>query len=315
VTTRAGRAAGIALVIALLPVLGGVGASLYAFHREAAPPQPRPAAVAAAPVGKPYVGVVTASVPSFANTIGMQPNLLVRYFNWGAQPPASFVKQSAAAGAQSLLELEPRDISLQSIIAGGGDGYLERVGRALAATHSQVMLSFAPEMDGRWYPWGFGHRSARTFRRAWRHVYRVITPIAGTKITWVWQISHEFSQSEALRPLWPGGKYVSMVGIDGYYERRGNTFHTIFGKTIKTVRTFTTRRILITEASVGQLAGRSAKIPGLFDGMQRFGVRGIVWFDINQRGGVHHQRWALEGHPAEIAAFRKGLQAWLHAEE
>jgi hypothetical protein len=41
----------------------------------------------------------------------------------------------------------------------------------------------------------------------------------------------------------------------------------------------------------------------------------FLWFDINQRGGVHHQRWALEGHPAEIAAFRKGLQAWLHAEE
>lgn len=61
------------------------------------------------------------------------------------------------------------------------------------------------------------------------------------------------------------------------------------------MRTFTTKPVLITETAVGQDAGRSAKIPGLFDGMQRFDVRGIVWFDINQTGGVHHQRWAL-GH-------------------
>jgi hypothetical protein len=46
---------------------------------------------------------------------------------------------------------------------------------------------------------------------------------------------------------------------------------------------------------------------------QRFDVRGIVWFDINQTGGVHHQRRALEGHPGEIAAFRKGLAAWQKA--
>ena len=141
----------------------------------------------------------------------------------------------------------------------------------------------------------------------------MITGIAGTKITWVWQISHEFSQSEALHPLWPGRNFVSMVGIDGYYETSHSTFHRIFGKTIKTVRTFTTKPVLITETAVGQQAGRSAKIPGLFDGMQRFDVRGIVWFDINQTGGVHHQRWALEGHPGEIAAFRKGLAAWREA--
>jgi len=30
--------------------------------------------------------------------------------------------------------------------------------------------------------------------------------------------------------------------------------------------------------------------------------------------GVHHQQWRLEGHPAAIAAFRKGLQAWEKAE-
>jgi hypothetical protein len=30
------------------------------------------------------------------------------------------------------------------------------------------------------------------------------------------QISHDFSQSEALHPLWPGRNFVSMSGIDGF---------------------------------------------------------------------------------------------------
>jgi mannan endo-1,4-beta-mannosidase len=309
-TTRAGRAAAIALVVALFPVLGGVGASLYAFNRENVLP-----VSAVAPVSKTYVGAITTNISSFRHAIGMKTNLAIRYFNWGAEPPATFVEQSAADGAESLLELEPRSISLSSIIAGHGDGYLKRVGRALASTHSQVMLSFAPEMDGRWYPWGFGHRSARVFRQAWRHVYREITSVPGTKITWIWQISHKFARSEALHPLWPGGKYVSMIGVDGYYESSHDTFHTIFGSTIKILRKFTAKPIMITETSVGHLAGKADKIPGLFGGMIRYDIRGINWFDINQHNGVHHQRWRLEGHPAAIAAFKKGLRAWERAEK
>ena len=314
-STRAGRAAATALVVALFPVLGGVGASLYVFRHETLLPAVTAAAPVAAPVSKTYLGAISTNIGSFTKAVGQKPNLAVRYFNWGAQPPANFVEQSAAAGAVSLLELEPRSIGLRKIIAGRGDGYLKRVGKALAATHSRVMLSFAPEMNGRWYRWGFTHRTARVFRRAWRHVYREVTKVPGTKIIWVWQISHKFPRSEALHPLWPGGKYVSMIGIDGYYESRHNTFHTIFGSTIKILRRFTAKPVMITETSVGQLAGKAAKIPGLFDGMRRFDVRGINWFDINQYRGVHHQRWRLEGHPAAVAAFRKGLQEWEQAEK
>ncbi len=308
-TTRAGRAAAIALAVALLPVFGGVGASLYALNRENVLP-----VSAVAPVSKTYVGAITTNIGSFQHAIGQKTNLAIRYFNWGAEPPATFVEQSAADGSESLLELEPRSISLQSIIAGRGDSYLKRVGRALASTHSQVMLSFAPEMDGRWYPWGFGHRSARVFRRAWRHVYREISSVPGTKITWIWQISHKFPRAEALHPLWPGGKYVSMIGVDGYYESSHNTFRTLFGSTFDILRRFTKKPIIITETSVGQLAGKAKKIPGLFNGMIKYDIRGINWFDINQNNGVHHQRWRLEGHPAAIAAFKQGLAAWQQAE-
>jgi hypothetical protein len=311
-TTRAGRAAAVALGVALLPVLGGVGASLYAFHRQDVLPAAT-TTMTAAPVSKTYLGAITPDAGSFTRAVGQKPNLSVRYFNWGAKPPASFVEQSAVAGAESLLELEPRDITLSSIIAGHGDSYLRRLGRALASTHSQVMLSFAPEMDGHWYPWGFGHRSARVFRRAWRHVYREITKVPGTKITWVWQISHKFRRAEALHPLWPGGKYVSVIGIDGYYESSHNTFHSLFGSTIKILHRFTTKPVMITETAVGQIAGKANKIPGLFDGMIRYGIRGINWFDINQDNGVHHQRWRLEGHPGAIAAFKKGLRKWEQA--
>ena len=30
-------------------------------------------------------------------------------------------------------------------------------------------------------------------------------------------------------------------------------------------------------------------------------------FDVAQHSGLHHQHWRLKGHPAAMAAFRRGL--------
>jgi mannan endo-1,4-beta-mannosidase len=314
-SSRVGRVAGVALVVALLPVLGGAGASLYAFRTDAVAPAAAAALPAAAPVSTTYVGAVTNNPKSFGKAIGIKPypNLAVQYINWDGIPPVKFIENQAKAHRASFLELEPRDISLKHIIAGKGDSYLKTLGKDLATTNSRVMLSFAPEADGHWYRWGYHRRSARTFRRAWRHVYRVVTSVPGTKITWVWQMSHKFSASEALKPLWPGRNYVTMVGIDGYFETTQNTFHSIFGRTITIVRRFTQEPIFISETAVGQMAGRVVKTRDLFAGMRRNRISGFIWFDHNQHRGVHHQRWKLQGHRREIRAFRKGMQRWLQA--
>jgi hypothetical protein len=61
------------------------------------------------------------------------------------------------------------------------------------------------------------------------------------------------------------------------------------------------------EVGVGQVAGRASKISGLFAGIRRDHLLGLLWFDVAQHSGLYHQDWRLEGGPAAVAAFRRAL--------
>jgi hypothetical protein len=102
---------------------------------------------------------------------------------------------------------------------------------------------------------------------------------------------------------------VNLVGIDGYYVRPTDTFRSVFGATIAELSTFTRTPILISETSVGPMAG-SSKIAGLFAGVRNDHLRGLVWFDQAQHAGIYHQDWRLEDSPAALAAFRKAVKGW-----
>jgi mannan endo-1,4-beta-mannosidase len=315
---RGAIAAALTFGVSVAIVAAAAGASLFAYHRD----EVRQATVlsgAAAHLprlrhdirpGRLFIGAVTSNLPAFDRAIGMRANLTVRYLAWGRAFPESFTEHAAAAGAQVMIALEPRRISLQSIVSGRGNGYLEALGEQIRSTGARILMSFGPEMDGRWYSWGYGHVAPQLFARAFRHVHDVLTAVAGKRITWVWQISHVFYGNTALlRELWPGDRYVSIVGLDGYYEQRADDFASIFGPAIRLVRTFTNRPVLLTETSAGQRAGQARKIPNLFAGIRRWQLCGLVWFDIPQRGAMSRQDWRLEGHRAATREFRRGLRS------
>ena len=124
-------------------------------------------------------------------------------------------------------------------------------------------------------------------------------------------------------PWWPGEKYVTWVGIDGYYYRPSETFFSIFGKTIAEVRALTGLPILLSEVAVGPQAGQAQKIPDLFAGMRHYGTLGLVWFDIAQNNGVYHQDWHIEDNPSAKPRSGEALprsswhihdrHRWMHA--
>ena len=80
----------------------------------------------------------------------------------------------------------------------------------------------------------------------------------------------------------------------------------VFGQTIRQVRTFTSKPVLLSETAVGPAAG-VIKIGNLFAGMLRCRTLGLVWFDIEQHQGIYHQDWRIEDDPAAEAAFRRSV--------
>ena len=264
-----------------------------------------------------YVGVYEKDIPQsynlvdqFAKTIGRQPNVVLSYTSWGSRFQASFAQTALAHGATVLIDLDPTDVSVASIADGGQDPYLRSYAEALRAFRHPVIISFAHEMNGTWYPWGWTHTSPRTWKLAWRHVVTVFRQVGADNATWLWTVNYTIPGERPVEEWWPGSAYVTWVGIDAYFDVPADDFETQFVPTIDHIRAFTNDPILIGETAVGPLSGQAAKIPGLFAGMQQDHLLGFVWFDVAQNDGIYHQDWRLEGKPRVISTFRRAMKRY-----
>jgi mannan endo-1,4-beta-mannosidase len=247
-----------------------------------------------------------APIAQFATATGTSPNLILYYASWGDPFRYGFAKTAAEHGASVLVQIQPWSARLKKIAAGRDDPYLRSYARAVRTFHQPVVIGFAHEMNGRWYPWGYGHQPASAFVAAWRHIVTVFRQQHAANVRWLWTVSSGVGRP--LRQWWPGRRYVTWVGIDGYYYQRGQHFGSAFGRTIRRVRKLTKAPILLSEAGIGQIAGQARTMPDLFAGIRRDHLLGLVWFDVAQHAGTVHQDWRLEGHPAALAEFRRGVR-------
>lgn len=206
--------------------------------------------------------------------------------------------------------MEPNGVPLPDITAGRSDGYLRSFATAVRRYGHQVILGLAPEMNGNWYTWGAGHTAPAAWVAAWRHVVGVFRQAGAANVTWLWTVSSINAAGAPLDQWWPGASYVNWVGIDGYYYRPAATFASVFGTTIREVRTFTRAPVLISETATGPSPEEANQISGLFKGVRADHLRGAVWFDMGQHDGAYHLDWRLEDNPAALAAFRTAAKRW-----
>jgi mannan endo-1,4-beta-mannosidase len=260
-----------------------------------------------------YLGVYETGSPlsyerdaEFARAAGRQPNLVGYYSGWPERFAASFAETARRHGAATILQMDPTGASVSAIASGAYDAYLRSYADSVRDFRYPVVIGFGHEMNANWYSWGYGHVPARTFVAAWRHIVTLFRAQGAYNVTWLWTINADLPTTGPIASWWPGARYVTWVGIDGYYYRPSDTFASVFGKTIAQVRAITERPVLLSETAVGPEAGQAAKIPGLFAGVRRYQMLGLVWFDIAQDDGLYHQDWSIEGNSTAEAAFRQG---------
>jgi mannan endo-1,4-beta-mannosidase len=275
----------------------------------AAPPS------AAAPLGpRTFLGVYAQGVPqsyagvaAFTAATGVIPGVVEYYSGWWEPFQARFAAVVASHHAAPLVQIDPSGVSLSAIASGRYDPYLRSYAAAVKAFGGRVILSFGHEMNGSWYSWGYRHTSAAVFVAAWRHIVTVFRAAGARNVTWLWTVNVIQPHGSIPSPArwWPGSSYVTWVGIDGYYYKRSWTFASLFGPTIKAVRTLTLDPIMISETGVAPAAGKPAKIANLFAGVRAYGLLGFVWFDANR-----NRDWRISS-PAASDAFRRGATGYL----
>ncbi|HEY7359274.1 MAG TPA: glycosyl hydrolase [Streptosporangiaceae bacterium] len=285
-------------------------------YRILLPPAPPPAQASLPRSPASYVGVFEQGVlPSyrpvteFARAAGKQPNLVGYYSGWSQPFAKSFAERAHAHGAVPFVQIDPTDALVSQIATGKYDLYLRTYADSVRDFGHAVVIGFGHEMNAPRYPWGYGHVQPSVFKAAWRHIVTVFHGRGADNVTWLWTVNQDAPGTGPVRLWWPGARYVTWVGIDGYYFQPSDTFATVFGPTISHVRILTDKPILLSETAVAPGPRQFGKIGNLFDGMRRFNTLGLVWFDIAQDDGILHQNWRIEGNPSASAAFSFGVAA------
>ena len=304
------------VIVAIALAIAALG---FAITRVISEPGPPAAAHASLPpMQASYLGVFEEGAPpayqpldSFGQVAGMPPNLVGYFSGWAESFDRAFANSVSAHGAVLLVQIDPTYAPIAQIAAGNYDRYLLSYADSVRSYGRPVVIGFGQEMNGTWYPWGYNHVSPATFVVAWRHLVDLFRGQGADNVTWLWTINANRPADSSVPPLsswWPGSKYVTWVGLDGFYYRPSDTFRSVFGQTIQQVRTFTHEPVLLSETAVGPAAGQFIKIPQLFSGMVRDRALGLVWFDKNQHAGIYHQDWRIEGNQKAGFVFRLGVR-------
>lgn len=254
-----------------------------------------------------------APVQAFAKVTGATPSIVLAYSALTAPFNTGFARRVLAQGAIPFLHLMPAKVPIRDVITGAEDAHLREDADQVRSLGTQrIMLSFAPEPNGKWYKWGWSHTPASQWVAAWRHVVDVFRSAGALNVTWVWTMNVPFPGSGPISDYWPGASYVGEVGIDGYYAHSSDTFTTLFGPSISAARKLSAKPVLISETATGPDSGarRESQIRGLFAGVKADHLVGFIWFDEAQHDGPYHQDWRLENSSAALAAFRSAMKEY-----
>ncbi len=174
-----------------------------------------------------------------------------------------------------------------------------------------LVIRFAHEMNGTWYPWaqGVNGNGAGDYAAAWRRVVSVFRAQRVMNVQWFWSPNVPFEGSTPLAGLYPGDDVVDRVGLDGYNWgtsqswSRWQSAAEVFGPGLAQVRALSTRPFFIGEIGSAEDGGdKAAWIRDLWSWLDSVPeVRGLTWFHLQKEAD-----WRIWSSQASLDAFRDG---------
>ncbi len=260
-----------------------------------------------------------------ATLVNENPSIIMSYKDFSQAAPIADLNAVNARGATSLITWEPwlwsgnganqPAYSLDRITAGDFDTYITQWGTSLRNWGKPVMLRFAHEMNGNWYPWAesANGNGAGDYVAAWRHVHDVVAATGATNVQWVWSPNVPYWGSTPLTGLYPGAGYVDIVALDGYNWGTSQSWSSwaspsaLFGDGLTALRSLAPgKKIIISETASAEAGGSKA---GWNTALVSYlaaqpDVTGFVWFHHNKEAD-----WRINSSSASTNAFAAALAA------
>ena len=195
----------------------------------------------------PAVGDVTRYTQDFERLVGKSVALTVVGNEWtqSIRFPTQLVTEARNAGQVPVVQIRPWSskkrfngqdslYQLQKVIDGNFDQELRAYAKSVRDFGKPVMLSFAPEANGNWYPWSGIYAGADTttgygdpvladgperYRDAHRHFINIFRQEKVENVTWVFHISSTSNPKESWNDIasyYPGNEYIDWLAVSVY---------------------------------------------------------------------------------------------------
>jgi len=257
---------------------------------------------------------------SFYNGFGKNPSMAMMFNGWEAEGsksfPVQFCQNAFAGGYVPHVTWEPK-MGMTELMSGKYDEDIKQYGQSIASLGKPIVLRFAHEFNGDWYPWSILNDQlvpAATYVQAFRYVHGKIREAGGTNAYWVWAPNNEngAKNPQTLEAYYPGDAYVDLIGMDGYNFgtsqawSKWQSFSEVFGGLYDwIIQTHPNKPVFISEMGTSSTGGdKNAWITDMFAQLEtRFSkIKSIVWFNINKETD-----WRFTETQGSIDAFKAGL--------
>ena len=263
---------------------------------------------------------------ALSSSLGRRPTQVMWYDAWanGTGFPAQQATTVAAFGATPVITWEPWQpgagvdqpaYSLDAITAGMHDAYVTTWAKQVKAYAKPVVLRFAHEMNGSWYPWaaGVNGNSAADYVAAWKHVTGLFARQRVTNVTWSWSPNVPYPGSTALRSLYPGDGAVGIVALDGYNwagllpGTTWTSFRDVFAQGQQELAALTSKPVHVGEVGAPETGGDKGQwVRDMFAYLAtKPGIAGFTWFSH-----LKEADWRINSSEASFDAFRTGLATY-----
>lgn len=270
-------------------------------------------------------GSTSNPIERLAALAGSAPHYLHRFVSFGDSLPTAELDAIAASGAVPLLTLEPWNptagtvqplFSLARIASGVFDGELRKWASNIAVWGKPVLLRFAQEMNGTWYPWSIGvsGNTADQYREAWKRMHTVFTDTGAENARFVWAPNVVTDGTTDFTAAFPGHNLVDYLALDGYNwgsiaGHRWQWPEELFSASLAALaRIDSDRPLLITEtaSAEGDTSNMKAdwirRLFGIVEATDR--LEGALWFQMDKE-----RDWRFNSTPQSLDAFRRAVAA------
>jgi len=283
----------------------------------------RPLPGVSTPSGPAPVSGALAELDEFERAAGGRAGLSMWFEGWAHQGfRAELPEALAGRGVLPMITWEPWDYldgtdqpgyALARIAGGAHDAYVRRWAEGARRYGRPLLLRFAHEMNGDWYPWAEAANGNRPgeYVAAWRRVRDAFRTAGADNVAWVWCPNVAYPGATPLRELYPGDADVDWAGVDGYNGGTAlpwggwRSAEELFAPSLRELAAVAPGKpLLIGETGSAEAGGsKAAWVRGFFAMLERHPeVGAFVWFD-------HHKEadWRITSSEAARRAFAAGL--------